>query len=168
MNIDLSTRRSIRKVSYADFAAYPVWEWALDEDEQMGAGESFIRPTTLDTIPPTRALHYIVSASTTLSDGTVLPSCLEVTTRNGKPHIEPMFVFLLDRHLDFAGVETTTMLSRYKKRTNIYPVRWEMAVPFAQEATLRSGLVRRSLLMKLSQLWQRLRGAGADKSLLAP
>lgn len=157
MTIDLATRRSIRKVSHADFAAYPVWEWAIDE-ENLGNGESFIRPTSLDEVPSKSATHFIVSASTTLNDGTVLPSCLEVSTRGNKQCIEPMFVFLLDRHLDFAGVETTAMLSRYTKRVNIYPVAWQMAVPLSGENALRSGKIRHGLLKRLAQFWQRLRG----------
>ena len=155
MTIDLATRRSIRKVTHADFAAYPVWEWAIDE-ENVGNGESFVRPTSLDYVPLGAEAHFVVAARTTLSDGTLLPSCLEVTLRKGKPCIEPMFVFLLDRHLDFAGVQTTAMLSRYTKRVNIYPVRWEMAVPLAGESTLRSSKLRRSLLLRLTEWWRRV------------
>lgn len=155
MTIDLSTRRSIRKVTHADFAAYPVWEWAIDE-ENVGNGESFLRPTSLDYVPLGAEAHFVVSARTTLSDGTLLPSCLEVTMRKGKPCIEPMFVFLLDRHLDFAGVQTTAMLSRYTKRVNIFPVHWEMAVPLAGESALRDGSLRRSILARLAEWWRRL------------
>ena len=155
MTIDLSTRRSIRKVTHADFAAYPVWEWAIDE-ENVGSGESFVRPTSLDVVPAGPDAHFVVAARTTLNDGTLLPSCLEVTIRKGKPCIEPMFVFLLDRHLDFAGVETTAMLSRYTKRVNIYPVHWEMAVPIAGESGLRSRKLRRSVLSRVAQWWQRV------------
>lgn len=159
MTIDLATRRSIRQVSHADFAAYPIWEWAIDEENE-GRGESFVRPTSLDAVPMGADVHCIVAASTTLNDGTVLPSCLEVTMHKGKPQIAPMFVFLLDRHLDFAGVETTATLSRYTKRVNIYPVRWEMAVPFAGESVLRSGKLRRRLLTRLAQWWQRVAARG--------
>ena len=168
MPTELAIRRPIRKVTGADFAACPVWEWALDEDEHLGGGESFIRPTSLETIPPTPELHYIVAASTTLNDGTVLPSCMEVSIGKGKPRIEPMFLFLLDRHLDFAGAETNTMLSRYKKRSNVYPVRWQMTVLFDGETSLRTGTVRHSLLSKLVHVWRRVRGAGTGNNLLAP
>ena len=159
MNLDLATRRSIRKVSHADFAACAIWEWAIDE-ENGGTGESFVRPTSLERVPTGPHTHCIVSASTTLNDGTILPSCLEVTMRKGKPCIAPMFVFLLDRHLDFAGVETTAMLSRYTKRVNIYPVAWEMAVLMAGETVLRHGKIRRTLRERLAQWWQKLAARG--------
>ncbi|NHZ40431.1 MULTISPECIES: hypothetical protein [Massilia] len=163
MTPDLAIRRSIRKVSHADFAAYPIWEWAIDEEVNLGNGESFVRPTSLDAVPLDPLGHYIVAANTTLSDGVILPSCVEVSTRGKKQHVEPMFVFLLDRHLDFAGVETTALLSRYTKRVNIYPVRWEMAVPMAGETRLRSGKVRRGLWERLAQFWARLRlGSGGQ------
>lgn len=164
MTIDLATRRSIRKVTHADFAAYPIWEWAIDE-EHVG-NESFVRPTSLDQVPALVGSSFIVSARTTLNDGTLLPSCLEVTMGKGKPVIAPMFVFLLDRHLDFAGVETTATLSHYAKRVNIYPVRWEMAVPLAGETALRSGKLNSGLLRRLRLWWNRV-GARGD-GLLVP
>ena len=86
------------------------------------------------------------------------PCCLppEVSIGKGKPVIAPMFVFLLDRHLDFAGVETTATLSHYAKRVNIYPVRWELAVLLAGDTALRSGKLNSGLLRHLALWWSRL------------
>ncbi len=168
MNIDLHTRRSIRKIARADFLAYPVWEWAINEDHTHGLGESFVRPTDLASLPTGVARQYIVGATVTLNDGSALPGCVEVALRNKKAHMAPMFIFLQDRHLDFGGAETRTVLGHYLKRADAHPVRWQLAVPLDGEAAPRQGAVRRSLLSRLAHGWKRLSMAAQRRRVLAP
>ncbi len=168
MTIDLESRRSIRKISSADFAAYPVWEWALGEGDPLGNGESFLRPTSLDSIASDPARHYVVSATATLTEGSVLPACVEVSMRGNKRQLEPMFIFLQERHLAFGGSETHTVLSHYTRHPGTRPLRWTLAVPMAGETILRSGMVRESLGSRLARLWKRVRLAAAGKRVLAP
>lgn len=168
MTIDLHSRRSIRKIARGDFLVYPVWEWALNEEHTQGNGESFVRPTELRSIALGPVRQLIVGASATLSDGTVLPACVEVSVRANKVTIAPMFIFLQDRHLDFGGAETATVLSHYTKRPDTYPVRWELAVALDGETTPPKGAVRRSLMLRLRRAWRRLTGAAPRSSILVP
>lgn len=168
MTIDLQSRRSIRKIARGDFDAYPVWEWALNDEHTDGHGESFVRPTELGSIPLAPLRQLIVSATATLNDGSVLPACVEVSVRAKKVQIEPMFIFLQDRHLDFGGAETATVLSHYTKRADARPVSWELAVPLDGDAAPLKGAVRRSMLARLTQGWKRLSHAAQRKSILVP
>jgi|CXWL01.2.fsa_nt_gi hypothetical protein len=168
MITDLDSRRSLRKISCADFAAYPVWEWAINESDSLGGAESFLRPTTLDALGADPARHFVVSATATLNDGSVLPACVEVSMRGSKRQLEPMFIFLQERHLDFGGSETKTVLSHYTKRPATRPVRWTLAVPLAGSTVPPSGMVRESLAARVARLWQRVRMAASGKRLLAP
>ena len=168
MTIDLQSRRSIRKIARGDFADYPVWEWALNDEHTDGHGESFVRPTELGSIPLGPLRQLIVSATATLNDGSVLPACVEVSVRAKKVQIEPMFIFLQDRHLDFGGAETATVLSHYTKRADAHPVSWELAVPLDGDSAPLKGAVRRSLLARLAQGWKRLSHAAQRKSVLVP
>jgi hypothetical protein len=168
MTIDLQSRRSIRKIARGDFVAYPVWEWALNDEHTHGHGESFVRPTELGSIPLGPVRQLIVSASATLNDGSVLPACVEVSVRAKKVRIEPMFIFLQDRHLDFGGAETATVLSHYTKRADAHPVRWELAVPLDGDTVPPKGAVRRSMIARLAQGWKRLSGATRRDSILVP
>ena len=168
MTIDLESRRSIRKISCADFAAYPVWEWAINEGDPLGAGESFLRPTSLDSIGTDPGRHYVVSATATLSGGGVLPACVEVGMRGDRRHFEPMFIFLQERHLDFGGSETKTVLSHYTKRSLCRPLRWTLAVPLTGGTVLPSGMLPESLLSRVGRLWMRLRRAAVGKRVVAP
>lgn len=160
MSTELATRRPIRKLSRADLATFPVWEWALGEEGIGDQDESFVRPTPFEVIPEGAFCQYIVAATATLRDGTQMSACAEVTTKGKKRHIAPMFVFLHDRHLDFTGHDTTRMLSRFTSELNNYPVRWQLAVPLEGEARPRAGRVRRGLALRLLQFWMRTRLAG--------
>jgi hypothetical protein len=168
MTLDLDSRRSIRKIAREDFAAYPVWEWAINEEQAQGHGVSFVRPTSLASLPLDQARHYIVSATATLNDGSVLPACAEVSVRGKKVRIEPMFILLKERQLDFGGAETRTVLSHYIRQADARPVSWVLAVPLDGETVPPGGVVRRSLSARLAQLWKRLSDAAHGKALLVP
>jgi len=168
MTIDLDSRRSIRKITREDFNAYAVWEWALNEEQGQGHGVSFVRPTALASLPLDQDRDFIVGASATLNDDSVLPACAEVSVRSGKARVAPMCIFLQDRQLDFGGAETRTVLGHYTRRADAHLVSWVLAVPLdGQSAPLR-GKVGRALGLKLRQLWSRLSHAASRKAVLVP
>ena len=168
MTTDLQSRRSIRKIARGDFAAYPIWEWALNDEHTHGHGESFVRPTELVSLPLGPVRQFIVSATATLNDGSVLPACAEVSVRGKKVHIAPMFVFLQDRHLDFGGAATATVLSHYAKRADAQLVSWELAAPLEGETAPPKGAVRRTISARLALAWKRLSGGARRDSILVP
>jgi len=154
MPTDLSTRKPINKVTREDFAIFPVWEWAIDEEGEEGQDESFVRPTTHTSIPNGSFIQFVVAAEAKLRNRETMPACVEVTIKGKTKSFEPLSVLLLDRHLDFAGMETTRLLSRYTKEIDNYPAAWKLKVPFEGEKKLRSASVRRSLaFLRLFELW---------------
>jgi hypothetical protein len=160
MLIDLASRRSIRKIARADFAAYPVWEWALNEEETTGLHESFLRPTEHSSITPGLPAQYVVSANATLSDGQVLPACAEVTVGAKRVSVAPLYLFVQDRQLDFAGPETMTVLSHLTGKDGARAVSWQLAVTVDGKAKAPSGTLRRPLLARLTGLFRRSQTPG--------
>ncbi|MFL6656846.1 MAG: hypothetical protein ACJ8GW_02140 [Massilia sp.] len=167
MPTDLDSRRSLRQMTRDDLLAFPVWEWALNEEHGYGQGESLMRPTSLRCLPLTPA-QYIVSAEATLSNGAVLPACVEVSVRSAKAKVAPMFMFLQDRHLDFDSAETRTVLGHYTRQDHAHPVSWTLAVPLEGAAKPPAGRLRRRLAVRLAEWWRRVRGVAPRDSLLAP
>lgn len=155
MSLDLESRRPVRQMTGADFAAYPVWEWAINEEGTLGQDESFLRPTSLDSVPAAPG-HYVVAARVTLSEGSVLPACVQVQIRGKKPQCAPMFIVMPDRHLDFAGPATVTVLSHYTKANGTRPIAWELCVPITGHPHPVRGLLRPSLLLRLATFVRRL------------
>jgi hypothetical protein len=154
MQTTLSVRKPLAKVTRNDFVVFPIWEWVLDEET---TDETFVRPTGHATIPSSSFAQFIVAAVAKLRDGTCLPACVEVTVRGNMRSFDPSSVFLLDRHLDFTGMETTRLLSRYTKEVNNYPTHWTLNVPFDGETKLSHGKVHRSLVLQLFTVWWRLK-----------
>jgi hypothetical protein len=161
MTIDLDSRRPIRKILGADFAGFPVWEWALHEQETLGQGESFVRPTALDAIPLGQPRQFVVGASITLSDGTVLPGCVELDVRLRKVKAAPMFIFLQERQLVLGAEQTRSTLAHYTKVADVRPVSWTLAVPVEGQPGAASGKIRRSLRSRLASLFARTPSASA-------
>jgi hypothetical protein len=154
---DLASRKPVHKVTREDFATFPIWEWAIDEEGLVDRDESYVRPTSHSSIPTDSFAQFIVVADAKLRDGTTLPAAIEVTVNGKAKSFEPMSVLLLDRHLEFVGMETTRLLSRYTKVVDNYPVRWQLRVPVKGEAKLRNAKVRRSLSFRLLSLIWRLK-----------
>ncbi len=100
--------------------------------------------------------HYVVGATATLSEGSMLPACAEVYVRTKKVRVEPMFIFLQERQMDFGGPETVTVLSHYTKRPDTRPVSWALAVPIEGQGTPPKGALRKSILSRLAKGFRKI------------
>ncbi len=152
----LATRKPVYKLTRDDFAAFPIWEWAINEEGLEGQDESFVRPTPLTAIPKGAFAQYGVAAQAKLRSGATFPAWAEVMVKGNKVSIQPTSVFLHDRHLDMVGMETTRLLSRLTQEVDNYPVSWVLSVPFDGEPKPRRGRVHRGLLLQLLALLRRL------------
>lgn len=154
---NLATRKTIYQVTRDDFAAYAVWEWAIGEDEAEGQDKSFVRPTPLTSIPKREFAQFIVAATATLRNGSVMPAYAEVTVKGEAIAVRPMSIFLYDRHLDFIATETTRALSYLTQVADNYAASWDLKVPIDGEAKPRRGRVPRGMGLQLLAIWRRLK-----------
>ena len=163
MNTTSAIRKPIEKLARADLAAFPIWEWAIDEEGVPGQDESWVRSTSYGAVPPSDFGQYLVSAIATLRDGREIPACVEVTRTQREVVCSPLFVFHLDRHLEFVGHETRRILGRYTKVAENRPASWKLTVLVEGENKYRSGKVSESMSMRaalgLFKLVTRTRGA---------
>jgi len=157
MITNLSTRKTVYQVTRDDFASYAVWEWAVGEDGSDGEDESFVRPTPFTSIPKREFAQFIVAASATLRGGSVMPACAEVTVKGDAITVNPMSIFLYDRHLDIVATETTRALSYLTQEADNYPASWALNVPIDGEAMPRQGKVPRGMGLQLLAMWRRLK-----------
>ncbi|MFZ2641827.1 MAG: hypothetical protein WA117_12580 [Verrucomicrobiia bacterium] len=67
---DKRIRKQVYELTAGDLDRYPVWEFALDEEEEEGQDEATIRPYELrSSLDPSDGM-FIVRARLTLADGT--------------------------------------------------------------------------------------------------
>ena len=166
MATNITTRKPLRKLTRADLQAFPVWDWAINEEGAEGLDESTVRPTTHAAIPVDGAAQFIVSATARLRDNTTMPALVEVTVSGKQRRFAPLVVLLFDRHLDFTGVETTRVLSQYTNVANNCPVQWQLAVPLVGEKTVRTAMVGRNVILRLLGLVRRPKGERAARGAL--
>lgn len=68
-------RKSVADLTLADFAEFPAWEFALDEEGEEGQDETTVRPWTQDgPVDPTAGMF--VRARFVLADGTAMSGYL--------------------------------------------------------------------------------------------
>lgn len=157
MASNFSTRKTVYLVTREDFADYPIWEWAIGEEGSDGEDESFVRPTPLASIPKREFAQFIVAANATLRRGSVMPAYAEVTVKGEAITVNPMSIFLYDRHLDIVATETTRALSYLTQEVDNYPATWALTVPIDGETKLRHGKVPRGMGLQLMAMWRRLK-----------
>jgi hypothetical protein len=71
MDTTLATRKQIDQLTLQDLDAFPIWEFASDEEALLGRNETWVRPVDSNVVP----LHAdgpCVSAEFALANGNVL------------------------------------------------------------------------------------------------
>lgn len=134
--------KPVGKLKPADLAAFPIWEWVVDSEAAGEQDETWVRPTSHQAVPAAAFSQFLVSATAFLNDGSAIPACVEVTVDGSRTTCRPSFVYLLDRQLPFAGAETTRLFSRFSKKANNYPRRWQLNVLVGDERSARTGRAR--------------------------
>jgi hypothetical protein len=74
----LDTRRPADRLNLSDFSAYPVWEFAWDEEGIEGRDESCVRPVDTRVVP--RQSYTLVSAEFKDSRGRAFAGFVVVST----------------------------------------------------------------------------------------
>jgi hypothetical protein len=83
--VNLQTRKPVDQLSLDDFAAFPVWEYADDEEGVDGRDETWVRP--IDTaIVPKRSYTHVV-ADFTAACGKPFAGFVTVSTLDGPPDV---------------------------------------------------------------------------------
>jgi hypothetical protein len=128
-------RKPIYELTADDFLAFPVWEYALDEEGEEGQDETTVRPYfAANHLDPSEGT-WIVAATFTLADGTLMsgyltpPSSMERYLGRIQPQIftnRGQVSFWCGR-LPPETARCYELLGR--NASSVFPVRFESAVP---------------------------------------
>jgi len=147
------TRKPVRDLTPSDMQAFPVWEYATDEEGVEWQGESWVRPVAATKI---RAKEYsqIVASTFWTSSGQELSGYMIVspaasTTKQLDHSGGALFhargqCYLVDLNgsaLDFIKRDCLKELKRVLKLTpaKLFPLHFELGVPISGEKQLRKG-----------------------------
>ncbi len=83
MGITPATRKPVHLLTAADLAAFPVWEYADDEESVEGRDETWIRPVPVEVMPSRS--YAIVAADFEAACGRRFQGYVFVSTLEGAP-----------------------------------------------------------------------------------
>lgn len=81
--ITLQTRKPVEQLTLDDFAAFPIWEYADDEEGTEGMDETWVRPVDAIVVPKRSYTH--VAARFKSPIGSEFDGFVTVDTLNGLP-----------------------------------------------------------------------------------
>lgn len=83
--ITLRTRKPVNQLALDDFEAFPVWEYAIDEEGVSGRDETWVRPVDASAVP--KRSYVIAAADFTAPCGRQFCGSVTVSTLDGPPDI---------------------------------------------------------------------------------
>jgi hypothetical protein len=83
--VTLRARKPVDQLSLDDFAVFPVWEYADDEEWVEGRNETWVRPVASSVVPKRSYTH--VAARFTAACGKQFDGFVTVSTLEGPPDV---------------------------------------------------------------------------------
>jgi hypothetical protein len=79
MPTTLKSRKPVNELTVADLAAFPIWEFATDEEDIEGRDETWVRPVKTNEVPRDAYSQLVATDFTTVS-GVMWQGFMTVTT----------------------------------------------------------------------------------------
>jgi hypothetical protein len=137
MAVSLKTRKPVTELTPADLEAYPVWEFALDEETVPGQDETWVRPIDSRAIP-VGTYSMPVATEFRTACGRIYPGFSIVSTGRGNVEIGGGIILAEGSYLpadDPEGLLSCTGLTEVE----LYPVTFELRAPVHGERECRGG-----------------------------
>jgi len=145
----LKTRKPVHRLTLGDLAKFPVWEYAVDEQDVVGQDETWVRPLKNVSIPKGR-YSLTVAADFTTANGRSYQGFVGVTTADADVEIG-QGVILDGRypHLFVPNPDVVTEKTRVDlaaglglHASEVFPISYKLRAPVQREKAHRSGQVR--------------------------
>lgn len=162
--VTLSTRKPVGELGAEDFAAFPMWCYALDEEGRPGQDERWVKPLRRRKSIGPDAVDVLVAVELTLADGRTFPGYARVSS--DVVSIEPVALFHPEGPLGLpsvcrmpfspvtepwaeearrgeAGLRGALLARLQAREEEVFPLRVRLALPFEGEAAPRGLVVPR-------------------------
>ena len=89
--VTLRTRKPIDQLTLSDLDAYPVWEYAMDEEGDERMDETWVRPLSQTRVPKRSYVH--AAADLITATGKTFRGFVTVSTLTGPPQVTQGLLF---------------------------------------------------------------------------
>lgn len=150
MSPTLETRKPVTTLTLTDLDAFPIWEYAIDEEDVEGQDETWVRPVDARGVPWRSCA--IAAADFRLSCGREYRGSIDVSRLDDRPEFHegaihdadgirfrlvpnPKFAFFDQAMSDLLNGLGLT-------ESEVFPITYILRVPFEGEAGCRWGILR--------------------------
>ena len=147
MEPSLATRKPVDSLTPEDFATFPIWEFASDEEGVEGQDETWVRPVDARAIPR-NAYSLSVGARVVLANGRIVTGMCQVSTA-GAVEVA-LLVVLVPGHYVFLPKSSEAGTGPMRRLLEVlglsgaqefFPARFELIAPIEGETSARSGVL---------------------------
>jgi hypothetical protein len=143
--VSLQTRKPVDQLTLDDFAVYPVWEYAMDEEGIEGRDETWVRPVDT-TIVPKRSYTHVAAEFTAVS-GKRFGGFVTVSTLDGAPEVcqgvilhKRKYLFVSNREAFCLDESRGHLLATLGlTEAEMFPLSFRLRVPVAGRAKYKGG-----------------------------
>jgi hypothetical protein len=143
--VNLQTRKPVHELTLDDFAAFPVWEYASDEEAIDGRDETWVRPVPVAFVPQRSYAH--VAADFTAANGKRFAGFVTVSTLDGPPDVCQGVILHGRGYLFVANAEAFGYRASREhllaalglREVEVFPLSFHFRVPVAGRALYRGG-----------------------------
>jgi hypothetical protein len=140
MVVSLRTRKPVGQLTLDDVAAFPVWEYADDEEGVEGRDETWVRPVATAVVPERSYTH--VAADFTASGGRRFAGFVTVSTLDGPPDVCQGVILHGNEYLFVSNPEAVGFGESRKQllatvgmaEAEMFPLSFRLRVPVAHRA----------------------------------
>jgi hypothetical protein len=144
-DVNLQTLKPVDQLTLHDFVAYPVWEYATDEEGLEGRDETWVRPVPMANVPKRSYMH--VAADFTTAKGKQFAGFVTVSTLDGPPEVcqgvilhERQYLFVSNPEaFDFGESRRHLLLALGLTEAEVFPLSFRLRVPVAGRSKYNGG-----------------------------
>jgi hypothetical protein len=145
--INLQTRKPVDQLTLEDFAAFPVWEYATDEENIEGRDETWVRPIDTAVVPKRSYTH--VAAEFTAACGKRFAGFVTVSTLDGPPQVcqgvilhDHDYLFVSNPEaFGFSESRRELLMALGLREAEMFPLSFRLRVPVAARAKYSGGVL---------------------------
>ena len=141
MKVTLSTRKPVTKITATDLRAFPIWEFATDEEAHPDQDETWVRPVQARSVSAGAYSQIVAASFVAQASSPILVGFMVVTTAEQPPKFSPGVV-LFRRGYYFIPPSQAPERAAFAELLGIaFPLSYRLLVPLAGEAQLREGTI---------------------------
>jgi hypothetical protein len=145
--VSLRTRKPVGELSLEDLAAFPVWEYAIDEEGHEDRDETWVRPVDSRVVP--KHSDTLVAADFTAACGKQFTGLVGVSTLEGAPEVIQGTILHGDEDLFISNPEASgyresrkhLLTALHLTEAEMFPVSFQLKVPVAGRAKYSGGVL---------------------------